>query len=72
MSPPGKKSGRTTKASVVNAIRGASIRAPLKADRRLIFQRRQDAVVEGRYEEPLDKVRGQAPAAAVAEQDVVI
>ena len=73
MSPPGKKSGRTTKESVVKAMRGPSRRClPPRRDGRLVLQRRQHVVAEGGQEDALDQVGRQLAAAAVAEQDLIV
>ncbi len=62
MSPPGKKSGRTTNESVVKASRGR-LHAVARAepDGRLILQRGEHVVAERRHEQPLDQVGGQRP-----------
>ena len=73
MSPPGKKSGRTTNESVVKASRGAL--TPLSAGRpdgRLVLERGEHVVAEAGHEEPLDQLGRQQAAAAVAEHDPVV
>ena len=73
MSPPGKKIGRTTNESVVNANRGAlGPFMPETADGGLILERAEDVIGKRRHEQPLDQIGGQPAAAAVAQQDVLV
>ena len=73
MSPPGKKSGRTTNESVVIAIRGErrSIVAR-QTDGRLVLERGQHVVAVSRQEQPRDQLRRSEAAAAVAQRDPVV
>ena len=65
--PPGKRSGRTTKLSVVIASR-----APSRYDRSGVAQRLASAAAEGRDEQPLDQGLRRLAARPVGHRDVLV
>ncbi len=65
MSPPGKRSGRTTWLSVVKAMR------PGRRQHGRVVEPREHGVGEGRDEDVADEVAVELAAAAVTEQDAV-
>ena len=73
MSPPGKKSGRTTNESVVKAIRGAChVAVPSECQCRLVLERAERPRRRTPGRRAVGSGRRSTAAAAVAQQDVVV